>query len=567
MTKQTAALYARFSSDLQKDRSIDDQLAECKKYAARENLKVIATFTDRAKSGASMFDRDGVIELMRAAKEKAFDTVVVEGLDRLSRDQEDLAGIYKRLTFFGVKIQTLHEGVTTGVQVGLRGLVGSLYLTDLADRMRRRQKGTVRDGLSPGSLVYGYRAIPGKPGEREINEQTSKIVLRIFIEYSNGQAPRYIAAGLTKDGIATSRGGTTWNRQSLHGILTNPMYIGQIIWGRCRTMLNPDTGKYIKRKATAEDRSSADAPHLRIVPQELWNAVQATLRGRATMKFGPTGKIVRRPSVARTDYLLAGMLRCGACNHHMQISGASKNGNTRIGCAAAIQRATCKHTRTYDLERLQKAVIDTMRPELLTKEALGEIKRGFQARREELKAKNRKNLGEKVEVKKKLNVIEVRLNRLADAIENGSEAVKLLLDRITPLEAERVGLQERLRLIEAEGKVELHPNAANNLERLYKALTEEDTLGPRALAAFRTLYDTVVVHPVGRNDKYKFSTYWRVGIAMGFDLYPPIRSAKQILEEQGVFNSAADKHGCAFLSAEQKENVVCFGHFTERLAA
>jgi site-specific DNA recombinase len=75
---KTAALYARFSSDMQKDRSIDDQFAICESYAKRDGLKVVAKFSDRAKSGASLFDRDGLLDLRNAAKRKEFDVVIVE---------------------------------------------------------------------------------------------------------------------------------------------------------------------------------------------------------------------------------------------------------------------------------------------------------------------------------------------------------------------------------------------------------------------------------------------------------------------------------------------------------
>jgi site-specific DNA recombinase len=569
---KTAALYARYSSDLQKDKSIADQQADCENYAEKEKIKIIATFSDRAKSAATMFDRDGLIELMRAAKEKKFSAVIVESLDRLSRDTEDLAGIFKRLTFNGVAIHTLNEGVATSLNVGIRAIVGPMQLTDMAAKVRRGQRGMVRAGLAPGSIVYGYRSIPGgKAGERERDDATAKIVTRIFTEYSNQRSPVEICGDLTKDGIPTPRGGASWNRQSLYAILENRMYIGEIIWGRCHTVRNPDGGKHIKRKNAPGDQASVSAPQLRIIPQELWNAVEAVRRARATVKFGPTGKIGRRPSVARTDHLLAGMLQCGVCNGHMVISSTDKNGKPRIACAAAIHHATCDHKRSYDLDRLQKAVIDTMRPELMTREALAELVRSFRARSDENKARNRKNLGDKAAVHKRLNGIEVRLHRLADAIENGGDTVKSLLDRIAPLEIERAGLQERLRLLDAENKVQLHPNAADNwrdsFARLHHAMTTEPNIGPQTLAAFRNIYDTVVVKPVLRNEAYKFATYLRAESAMGVNHSPPTRTAKQVLEEQGVFNSAIDKHGCAFLSAKQKKIVVCFGHFIERLAA
>ncbi|WP_292636095.1 recombinase family protein, partial [Mesorhizobium sp.] len=116
-----------FSTDLQNERSIDDQLALCRTYAEREGLNVVATFDDRARSGGSVLGRDGLLQLMDKAREHEFDVLVVEALDRLSRDMEDLAGIHKRLSFLGIEIRAVHEGVVNTVLIGLRGLVGQLY--------------------------------------------------------------------------------------------------------------------------------------------------------------------------------------------------------------------------------------------------------------------------------------------------------------------------------------------------------------------------------------------------------------------------------------------------------
>src|SRR5215216_1329690 len=86
-----------------------------------------ASYADRARSGASFFDRDGLLDLIASAKAGAFDVVVVESLDRLSRDQEDLAGLYKRLTYFKVEIRTLNEGVATPVHIGLQASWASFF--------------------------------------------------------------------------------------------------------------------------------------------------------------------------------------------------------------------------------------------------------------------------------------------------------------------------------------------------------------------------------------------------------------------------------------------------------
>jgi len=80
-----AVIYARFSTELQNEKSTEDQIALCRAYANRQKIDVIATFEDRARSGASVFGRDGLMQLMDAARQRLFDVVIVEALDRLSR--------------------------------------------------------------------------------------------------------------------------------------------------------------------------------------------------------------------------------------------------------------------------------------------------------------------------------------------------------------------------------------------------------------------------------------------------------------------------------------------------
>src|SRR5215510_11019383 len=106
-----AAIYARFSSDKQSDRSIEDQIALCRALCEREGLTIAGFYEDRAISGASTMNRMGWQRLMRDVRSRKFSVVVAEALDRISRDQEDLAGIHKRLSFAGIKIITVQDGV------------------------------------------------------------------------------------------------------------------------------------------------------------------------------------------------------------------------------------------------------------------------------------------------------------------------------------------------------------------------------------------------------------------------------------------------------------------------
>src|SRR5688572_12286794 len=107
MTTLRAVSYARFSSDLQKDSSIADQQAICRIYCERQGFTLVEEFEDRALSGTTMLGRGGLIALLEAAQERRFDVIVVEAIDRVSRDQADLLFIAKRLEFAGIRIATV----------------------------------------------------------------------------------------------------------------------------------------------------------------------------------------------------------------------------------------------------------------------------------------------------------------------------------------------------------------------------------------------------------------------------------------------------------------------------
>ncbi|MGH6978623.1 MAG: recombinase family protein, partial [Brevundimonas sp.] len=116
-----AALYARFSSDLQKQTSIEDQFVACRAFAARQGIEIVGAFEDAGISGASIANRPGFLAMERAAKGGAFNVVICEALDRLSRSQADIAAIFEDLRFHGVAIHTISEGAVDELHVGLKG--------------------------------------------------------------------------------------------------------------------------------------------------------------------------------------------------------------------------------------------------------------------------------------------------------------------------------------------------------------------------------------------------------------------------------------------------------------
>ena len=363
-----AAIYCRYSSDLQKDTSIEDQARLCTHFADTAGYKVVAEYHDRARSGASIFGRDGIIDLLADAKRKRFRAVIVEALDRLSRDQEDLAGIFKRLSFAGIQLIAVHDGEADPVQIGVRGLLGSLYLQDLAHKIRRGMTGRVAAGKSPGGKAYGYKSIPGKPGELEIVEPEAEIIRRIYRDFAQGKAIRTISDELNAEGVEPPRG-QFWRASTLignkargYGLLSTELYHGQLVWNRVHMVRDPETGKRVIRENPKSEWQYKDVPHLRIVEDEIWNAAQARQEKAARGK--------RQTGFVRKRRLLSGLIKCGVCASPMVVDGNDRSGKARIICSRAKETKQCSHSRRYYLDTVEDTVLSAFSKILHSKENL-----------------------------------------------------------------------------------------------------------------------------------------------------------------------------------------------------
>jgi DNA invertase Pin-like site-specific DNA recombinase len=128
-----AVIYARYSTEMQREASIEDQVRQCQAFIAEKGWSLIRTYEDRAMSGASAF-RPSYQSLREDSRAGRFDVAVAVSLDRFSRDQEDTAGLYKRLKHLGIPLYTLAEGEVTPLHVAFAGAMNSMALTLLAEK-------------------------------------------------------------------------------------------------------------------------------------------------------------------------------------------------------------------------------------------------------------------------------------------------------------------------------------------------------------------------------------------------------------------------------------------------
>jgi len=201
------AIYARYSSENQSAKSIDDQIRVCKDYALKNSFLAEDEhiYIDEAISG-SIVDRPGLQALEKAAENKEFDTVIVDDLSRISRSNHQMLTLVLKFNYLQIKIISVSDGISTDddnskLGIHLRGLMNELYLDDLKKKTMRGLEGQKIRGFSVGENVFGYFTEPvgelriGKRGEakhdgmiHKINPEQADIVKRIFSEFSGGKS-------------------------------------------------------------------------------------------------------------------------------------------------------------------------------------------------------------------------------------------------------------------------------------------------------------------------------------------------------------------------------------------
>jgi DNA invertase Pin-like site-specific DNA recombinase len=507
------AIYARFSSDLQDARSIADQIGAARDHAARQGWQVVSEFCDAAISGSSLHNRPGLLDLLVAAQQRQFDAVLTESIDRLSRDLEDIAGLHKRMAYWGVKIITLADGEVGKLHVGLKGIIASIYLDDLAQKTRRGQVGRVKAGRIPGGKCYGYDVVRegDDRGRRTINEAEAEIVRRIFKEYVGGESPIGIATRLNAERIPSPRGGQ-WNastingsRLRLNGIINNRLYGGRLVYNRQRFIKDPATGKRQARRNPPDQWLEQAIPELAIVPDELFEAAQA----RRALLGGPRSNGADLGRRRRPKHLLSGLLRCASCGASMIIICGD-----RVGCSAHQNKGTCDNRRSIRLAEIEERVVAALKSYLLAPDLVAEAVEAYRIERSRLakeRAKQRRN------AERDLAAIDRKIAGVVAGLESGGDP-RALAQRLNDLEAERRALLPQIPSAKESDAIAVHPNAAERYRQkvadVHAALTKGDEASREAITLVRELIERITVEPTPPDEPPKLELFGNLAALM-----------------------------------------------------
>jgi site-specific DNA recombinase len=298
------ATYSRYSSHAQDDStSIEVQVEACEK--ALGGTATILHFADRARTGRAAAGREGLSQLMSAARAGRLQRVCVWRFSRIGRNLAESAGIIQELEDFGVQVISAMEGSDP--------LSRSIFLA-MAEHYSRELAQNTRGGLLKkfqqrehigGEPPLGYKVVTDQQGKKRIaiNEAEIPAVKHVLAAFSAGiLGYKGIAKECQAKGFSTRRG-QRWSPATVRGILTNPIVAGTVYYNRRHMKLNRKTGRRVHRKNDVAAHLSYHEPALQIITRDEWQHLQDRFKSKRSHPALPE----------RLRRAWTGLLRCGCC--------------------------------------------------------------------------------------------------------------------------------------------------------------------------------------------------------------------------------------------------------------
>lgn len=314
-TGSKGVIYARYSSDNQREESIEGQLRECQEYAERHGITILGTYIDRAFS-AKTDNRPDFRRMIKDSKKRLFDIVLVWKLDRFARNRYDSAHYKDILKKNGVKVVSAKETIaedSTGILLeSLLEGYAEFYSAELSEKVRRgHHENALKAKNNGGSIPLGY-VLNKETKKLEVNEITAPIVLEIFKRYAEGETIAAIKNDFNQRGLKTNNG-CAFRYSTFSTVLKNRKYIGEY---KYHDIIIPD-----------------GVPA--IVPVDLFERVQARME-----------KNKRTPAASKAEehYLLTTKLFCGKCGCMMAGESGTSSTGTKYHyykCGSAKRKTGC----------------------------------------------------------------------------------------------------------------------------------------------------------------------------------------------------------------------------------
>lgn len=436
-------IYARYSSDNQREESIDAQVYEIKEYARANNISIVKIYTDEAKSATTDM-RPGFLQMFEEIQKGLFDVVLIHKLDRFARNRYDSAFYKRELKKAGVKLVSITEKLDDSPEsVILESLLEGMseyYSKNLARETMKGLRENARAckynggrppiGLSVDPTTRQY--IPGP--EKEI-----ATVRAIFELHAQGFGYGRITDELADRGY-TTREGKRFTKNSLYDILRNEKYIGTYIYNRSASKSYDGKRNHHKSKPTEEMFRVEDA-FPAIIDKDIFWRVQAKM---------DTNKQAPGSHKAKVNYLLAGLVFCGECHAALVGNSGSYKTKTEIvrysyyECNKRDRQKDCDNPRIRK-EILEDIVLDRLYDRIFAPGKISEIAREINDYNQSVL---REGKSERIYLEGELSEIKKQIDNLVMAIANGAQFASLS-EKLSSLEKQKSIYEVRIQEAEA----------------------------------------------------------------------------------------------------------------------
>jgi DNA invertase Pin-like site-specific DNA recombinase len=464
---KAVAIYARYSSALQRECSIEDQVRRCSEFVERHGGTIAADliFTDFAMSGASLA-RPAFERMMQRLGEKPcpIGAIVTEDLSRVTRDLGDAAALFKRLQYLQVPLLGVGDGIDTSAKnakltYSIKSLVSDIYLDDLRDKTLRGLEGRALAGFSTGGLPYGYRSSPVIDADRrvtghriELDPEAAPVVRRVFAAYLEGASLAAIAKMLNAEKVPPPRAKSKhrkkgWIASTVRGFLRNELYVGKRTFKTKEWSKLPGTNVRRYKKRDPSEVIRKEQPELRIIDEATWNEVQARIaRVHACYTKGSAAAGAVGVPGGRAPSVLSGLLFCGVCGARMVLSGGSSA--RYFKCTDHSKRGTCANKLALREEVARARIVEALRERFSSPAAITYLRKRIAEQLGELSRSANAELRDHAD---RLRRTEDRIAGLVEFIARGDHS-EYIRQTLVDLEAQAKVEKEAIRAIEARSR-------------------------------------------------------------------------------------------------------------------
>ena len=403
------AIYARYSSDNQREESIDAQIRAINDYAQKNGHTIVRIYTDEAKS-ATTDNRPKFLQMTKDSATGLFNAVIVHKLDRFSRDRYDSAFYKRQLKKNGVKLISVLENLDDSpesiiLESVLEGMA-EYYSANLSREVMKGMKETALQCKHNGGIPpLGYDVLPDKT--YCINEAEARIVRMIFEMYAAGKGYNEIIDTLSSEGFK-SKSGRSFGKNSLHDILRNEKYTGTYIFNRT---IKKTGGKRNNHQSKSDEdiiRVENGLPSL--ISKDLWDEVNKKMNGN---------KHARAANSAKENYLLSGLILCGECGGsfagNRKFAGRNKSLYVTYECTTRKRQRTC-NMKSIEKNIVENLVINQLLNDLFAPEAMDRIADRLAEHALKRAGEISKNIKE---FENELSGVQTQINNTVNAISNG----------------------------------------------------------------------------------------------------------------------------------------------------